>query len=578
MKLLLLISILTLAQAPAADAPSPSASSPSPTAVPLIVEPPENSTDVICEFCGMVNCTMPGHGGANEVAPADEQPSVMTHPGIPLWMAMGGVIGIIALSHVVITRTHTPGKSYKRFDLLKLPFAKSLIATSWFPMLMQGGSIALFALVIYAGLFGSQRTFPVANIAPVLTWNIWWSLLIFFILIGGSLFCVICPWEGVASIVTALSPRSRIKKLGYEMKWPKWAANIYPAMILFILLTWFELGMDITKSPLKTAYMAIAFVALAVLIAILFEKRAFCRHLCLVGRIQGLYSMFSPVELRPRSADACRTCEGKECYNGSETATGCHLSLYPAALNENTYCTLCTECIRACPSDNLTLNLRPLATDLYRKLRFRWDEAIFAVVLLALTSFHGLTMTPTWIRFTDLLRVQTGATKTVVFTVLMTFMILWPVALFWITAAASQKCAAVPNVSTARIFKAFAYSVIPIALFYHLAHNGMHFFMEAQHLLPIISDPFGYGWDLFGTAHKAYPPLMTLRSIWWLQIFLILTGHLYGVVVSDRIARQLFTDRKQSVRALIPLLITMVLYSGFSIWLIAQPMEMRSGM
>jgi hypothetical protein len=31
-------------------------------------------------------------------------------------------------------------------------------------------------------------------------------------------------------------------------------------------------------------------------------------------------------------------------------------------------------------------------------------------------------------------------------------------------------------------------------------------------------------------------------------------------------------------KSLIPLLVTMILYSSFSMWLIAQPMEMRTGM
>ena len=106
----------------------------------------------------------------------------------------------------------------------------------------------------------------------------------------------------------------------------------------------------------------------------------------------------------------------------------------------------------------------------------------------------------------------------------------------------------------------------------------MHFFMEAQHIIPLLSDPFGWGWNLFGTADKDYLPLLTLKTIWWMQIAMILTGHVYGVIISDRISRTLYPDRKLVKRALIPLLMTMILYSSFSVWLIAQPMEMRSGM
>ncbi|MBT3570609.1 MAG: hypothetical protein HN494_17300, partial [Opitutae bacterium] len=46
--------------------------------------------------------------------------------------------------------------------------------------------------------------------------------------------------------------------------------------------------------------------------------------------------------------------------------------------------------------------------------------------------------------------------------------------------------------------------------------------------------------------------------------------------VSDRLADKLFRDKSQAKLALLPLLFTMILYSCFSVWLIAQPMDMRS--
>ncbi|MDH3582665.1 MAG: hypothetical protein OER86_00430 [Phycisphaerae bacterium] len=532
---------------------------------------------VKCKYCNMIGCTMPGHSGTQALTrvPGDE-PAIMTHAGIPTWMASGGIILIVLVTHILVSRRRgTPIQaSYPRRRLLQSKFIKALVNRPFFPLLIQSVSIGLFLLVIVAGLIGSQRT----NIGPVLTWTWWWVLLIFLILGFGKAFCAVCPWEGISAMVTSLSLRSRVKKLGWERKWPKWARNIYPALALFIILTWLELGLDITRSASMTAVLGLGFAAAAVLTALLFERRAFCRYLCFVGRIQGLYALFSPVELRPQSVDACRSCTGKECYNGSETATGCPTHLFPAALKENTYCTLCTECVRACPHDNLEINIRPLGTDLYRKIHFRWDEAVFAVVLLALTIFHGVTMTPAWTRLNDLLRVETGVGPKVAFTVLMAVTTILPVWIFWLTAAAARRLARTGDLSTGKIFKAFAYGVIPIALFYHLAHNGMHFFMEAQYLVPLLSDPFGWGWNLFGTAGKAYPPLLSLRSIWWIQILLVIVGHVYGVLVSDRICRSLFSDRRVAQRALVPLLACMILLSAVSVWLIAQPMEMRSGM
>ena len=142
----------------------------------------------------------------------------------------------------------------------------------------------------------------------------------------------------------------------------------------------------------------------------------------------------------------------------------------------------------------------------------------------------------------------------------------------------ARKLTAGAHVSVGKIFRGFAYSVIPIALFYHLAHNGMHFFMEGQNILPLLSDPLGWGWDLFGTAGKEYGPLLSLKIIWWIQLVLIIVGHVFGVIIADRIAHHLFSEKKDALRSLVPLIVTMIIFSAISVWLIAQPMEMRSGM
>jgi hypothetical protein len=239
---------------------------------------------------------------------------------------------------------------------------------------------------------------------------------------------------------------------------------------------------------------------------------------------------------------------------------------------------MCTECVRSCPHDNIGINVRPFAVDLLAKSKFQWDESILAIVLLALTSFHGVTMTPAWRRINDLMRAETGLGSILCFTALMALMLLVPLLIFWGGAALSQRLTRREGVSTADIFRAFTYSLIPIALFYHLAHNSMHFFMEGLKILPLLSDPFGYGWNLFGTAGRVYGSILSLEVVWVLQVGFIILGHVYGVVIADRYARRLFKDPRMAMKSLLPLLFTMILYSGFSVWLIAQPMEMRTGM
>ncbi|NNE06927.1 MAG: hypothetical protein HKN20_00055 [Gemmatimonadetes bacterium] len=537
------------------------------------------TTGELCKFCGMTDCPMHSTAAKAETGTgtvAQEGPAVHQMAGVPVSIAIGGIVAIIIVSHLFLHFGKRRGlrKAYPAFDLLRLPLLKRIVRWSAFPMLIQTVSIGLFLLVIGAGLFGNQRV----NIAPVLTWTWWWALLIFAIVGMGTAFCAICPWEGLSSLVTSLSLKSRRKSIGFELKWPRWLRNTHVALFLFIVLTWFELGLGVTKSPSMTALLAAAFGTMAIVTALVFERRSFCRYVCFVGRIQGLYALFAPIEVRPGPPDICRSCEGKECYNGSDSAEGCPTSLFPGALTENTYCTLCTECVRSCPHDNIALNVRPFGADLFRKVRFRWDEAVLALSLLALTSFHGLTMTPSWIRMTDLMRAELGLGSHAVFTILMALMMIVPIGLFYGVSALAGRLGGDKSTDTARVFRAFAYSVIPIALFYHLAHNGMHFFMEAQYIIPLLSDPFGWGWNLFGTAGKTYDPWMTLRTIWWMQITFIVMGHVFGVIAADRIVRVLYTERGPAFRALMPLIVLMILYSSFSVWLIAQPMEMRSGM
>ena len=46
----------------------------------------------------------------------------------------------------------------------------------------------------------------------------------------------------------------------------------------------------------------------------------------------------------------------------------------------------------------------------------------------------------------------------------------------------------------------FVLSLVPIALVYAIAHYFSLFVIQGQYVVPLLSDPFGKGWDLFGTA------------------------------------------------------------------------------
>ncbi len=546
----------------------------------------EDSSGVQCSFCGMIDCQM-GCKAENVNAQGEK---VMVMPGLPDWLYYGGVAIVLLVSFVVaelVGRSTGPSTRW-RFNLLRFSPIKWFVTRPYFQFALQLPVAVVFAVLVYIGLYGHQ----IINIVPTITWTIWWAGLVCLVAVGGKIWCMICPWDLIATMLSRLRFwGTGPGPLNLGLKWPKFLRNIGMAIVLFIVLTWLELGYHITSSPQFTAYMAIGILLLTVVPALLFEKKSFCRHGCFVGRITGLYATFSPIEVRATDKDVCKTCTTRDCYNGNDKGNPCPTSLSLATLVDNTYCLKCCECAKSCPKDNVSVNLRPFAADLYEYSGPRLDEAILAIVLLSLTSFHGLTMTPLWENVSAPGGTVIGwitstmhTARLTSFTIGMTGVLLGPILLYLlvcaITLAVAKRLHASGSLTSKapgfwKIFIQFSYSLLPIALFYHIAHNGMHLFMEGQNLLTLISDPLGRGWDLFGTAGITYAPILGKDTIWIVQVILVIIGHVYGITVSQRTAQKLFGTGRTATLVQLPLLASMILFSFVSLWLMHLDMNMR---
>lgn len=484
-----------------------------------------------------------------------------------------------SLSAAAAVTTALPLANSDRLDLMRLPGFAFLARSRPFRFAAQLLFVVFFVLIIAAGLFGSQN--PGLNIAPILTWTVWWGGLVLLIMFAGKAWCYVCPWDAIATWMEKLRFwRKADEGLGLELPWPKGLRNILVATILFVGLTWVELGFGVTMKPRVTAYLGLAMLIMAIVSAFLFQRKSFCRFGCLVGRVSGLYALFSGIEVRARRRDVCEGCRGKECVQGSPTAYGCPTFLYPGRLAENTYCIQCGECLQACPEDNLAVNLRPWGTDLIQPHRARMDEAQLALLMLSITAFHGLTMTPHWRRLTDWLENDFALSHLVSFSLGMTALMLAPIAIYavliWLSYRLVVRTDVGMPITYERYFVRYAYALLPIALFYHLAHNLEHLLMEGPKVVALMSDPFGYGWDMLGTRQWHVPPLVSLEILWLLQIALVLVGHVFSLWVASRTTAHLFSHRRRVVMGQIPLLIGMILFSVFSLWLLKQPMEMRT--
>lgn len=187
-------------------------------------------------------------------------------------------------------------------------------------------------------------------------------------------------------------------------------------------------------------------------------------------------------------------------------------------------------------------------------------------------------MTPNWKNLVQSIQYNFSVSEISAFSIAMTICLALPILVYALFVWISKVFSGDKIKPLTELFVKYAYGLIPIALFYHIAHNVEHFFVESQKLVVLISDPFGYGWNMFGTAKMQLGSLLTLESIWYTQVGLIIIGHVFGIYISHKHSHRIFENRKAAINSQIPIIGLMVMFSVLSLWLIAQPMAMRTGM
>lgn len=117
----------------------------------------------------------------------------------------------------------------------------------------------------------------------------------------------------------------------------------------------------------------------------------------------------------------------------------------------------------------------------------------------------------------------------------------------------------------------FARSLVPIALVYAVAHYFSLFVIQGQFLAPLLSDPLGRGWDLFGTAGvRPDIGLLSPNTIWYVQAASLVIGHVAGLIVAHDRAVAIFHDRGDALRSQYAILALMVVYTAGGLWLLSQ--------
>ena len=388
-----------------------------------------------------------------------------------------------------------------------------------------GFTVILF--LIYAGYYGDQG--PLNNIINVLIWVWFWVGFAYLSIFSGRFWPKVNPW---------FSPFSFIIRSLYQFKWIKKIRRksireiSILGIILLIIFVWFAIvypGREVPKnlSLFLIIYSFITFLGMLIYGRVRWFAYAeiFSIYFGMLGRI----GIFSPYYKNKK-------------YNIRMPFSGILMgkgSIY---------------------------------------------SAIFIIIAVASISFDGVLETKFWYDFKvslisnfffipilKLLLSWFGNLEIILDSLGIIFMPI-VLALFFSLSCVKGLKYFKQDYTIKKLIIIFAPSLIPIAAAYHVAHYFSFLLIAGQLAFPLLSDPLNLGWDLFGTEnYKVNPYVINAKIGWSVILFSVIVGHMGSIVISQKIAYTLVVNKKNAIKAHLPLSFFMILYTIFSLWILSEP-------
>jgi len=485
---------------------------------------------------------------------------------IPLGYYLTGSVAAVFLSFAVITffaRSVAAPERYARFNLFEFRFARWL-ASPFVVALIRICVAIIFVISLIAGLMGPQD--PARNFLPVMVWVIWWVGMAYASALIGDVWALINPWSTIYGWFEGLYRLIRPgKHLSLGVRYPR-RLGVWPALILFFVFTWCELVWTNNAVPMSLATSILVYSCITWLGMFIFGKHSWLRGGEAFSVAFGLLARFAPTEFRVADSSACRVSQAgeTECIN--------HL-----------------ECFATADHADRELNLRAPGMGLLIGQAVPISTMLFVVLMLSTVTFDGLIATPFWqqvietvpswrwsmrayfeLEMAGIYRDQTTMTLGLVLFPLLFF------CLYWVFSVMMKWAAGVGNegktIPVSRIAAVFVLSLVPISIAYHLAHYLSFLLIVGQVAIPLVSDPLGYGWDLFGTSgYRANIGIIGARTVWYTAVASIVLGHIIAVYVAHVVAMRIFNNSRSALLSQVPMLVLMLFYTFMSLWILAQP-------
>lgn len=406
-----------------------------------------------------------------------------------------------------------------RFDLLATAPGRAL-ASAPLLFVLRLGAVALFVFVVAAGLLGTQS--PLKNIAPAFVWALWWVGMTYISALAGDLWALLNPLDTLFRWAEAAYARLRPgRRLSLELPYPQ-AAGSWPAAALFLLFSWMELVWEGADRPASLCAAIAAYAALTWVGMFVFGRREWLRRGEVFAIVFGLLARFSPTEVR---------------------ASG----------------------------GRREWSLRPYAVGLLTPEPLSPSQIALVVFMLAAVSFDGFRDTALWAGWVAAVSEQGRISAAVVHTLGLLAAPLLLLAAYVLVCRLMVRLANDAQ-SWSKAAGLFVLTLVPIAIAYHLAHYLSFLVTALQYAIPLVSDPLGSGWDLFGGAtHFVRPGIVDAKTVWYVAVPAIVIAHVLAVCLAHLLALREFPGRRAALRSQYPMVALMLAYTMGSLWLIAQP-------
>ena len=436
---------------------------------------------------------------------------------VPIWLFYWGGAVVLVVSFVLLGALWRTPQLAARSAGREVGPGLGRVVLGSLRIVAQAISVVLLLLVLATALVGT--TDPLANLAPTWVYVAFWLGLPVLSLLLGNVWRALSPWRALADAGVWTWER-----LGREARplaaYPERYGR-YPGVVALFAFVALELAYSDPSSPRALAF-AIALYSYVTL----FGMIAFGRD-CWTERGEGFAILFAYfARMAPLSVDERRL----------------RLRL---------------------PLTGLT------GTDPVP------GSTLFLAVALGSVGFDGYSRTITWQNLVARVEGpfvvdQPGLAELAVIGLNLTGLL---AAAGVVLLAFSIACAVARSMVTGprSLLADFVLSLVPIAFVYAVAHYFSLFVIQGQFLAPLASDPFGKGWDIFGTS-DVQPNIAALspNTIWYVQVAALVVGHVAGLMIAHDRAVAIFREREDALRSQYAMLALMVIYTAGGLWLLSR--------